>query len=447
MSNATVHNITDEGSDITLRRRSDSVEDQSTDKGINSDEEINIPKIGSTQRKERKKVLIIYVGGVLGMEYSTDGSFFIRQGMLTNRLMNDADFMTDDMPQITVNEWVPAILSSNMSTSEWVRLAEEITDAYYDYDGFVVVHGTDTMAYTATALSFMLESLGKPIIFTGSCIPFCDVHSDARRNLIVSLDYACVDYLCEVCIFFNNTLLRANRATKHNTGSLNAFESFNYPPLGVLGVHLKLKRSLLLPTPKTRFRLHTKMDKNVLQLRLTPGFSDRLIQNALQPPCRGVVLQIYGAGQYPDKQNLWSILNSAASHGVIVVLISQCHVGYVDFANNWEFNSLKHTNLVQGGDMTSEAACTKLAYLLALGLPFFEVKKLMRTDLRGELNTDAAKDVIDSLSLHRSSFMKDDDMPSMVNKQVLYEQQVDVPEEFVLPDSVASLSLKTKLID
>eukprot|EP01134_Creolimax_fragrantissima_P002301 CFRG2301T1 len=418
MSNTTVTNpLSDESQDVTLRRTSASDDVGSgpspiLDSGLTSSGKK--PKV-----KERKKVLIIYTGGVLGMEYGADGEYFIRHGMLTNRLMNDSDFVTSDMPQITVNEWVPAILSSNMSIREWIRLAHEIGDNYYDYDGFVVVHGTDTMAYTASALSFMLESLGKPVIFTGSCIPFCDVHSDARRNLIVSLDYACVDYLCEVCIFFNNALLRANRSTKHNVGALDAFASFNYPPLGVLGVHLKLKKNLLLPPPKTRFRLHTSMDDNIVQLRLTPGFSNKLIENALLPPCRGVVLEIYGAGQHPEKQKLWKILDTAATRGVIVIVISQCKVGWVDFHANWQFTSLRHTNLVAGSDMTNEAATTKLAYLLGKNLPMFEVKKLMKSDIRGEMNVDTGKDVMESLSLHRTVAIYE----PVNERQVLYNSQ------------------------
>eukprot|EP01137_Pigoraptor_chileana_P014065 Opistho-2@4920 len=340
----------------------------------------------SDRDSSNSKLMVIYTGGTVGMKLA-DGALKPEKGFLTQQLKELPDFNSPDMPKFDVHEWDPLLDSSDMSTSDWQRLALEIEQHYYDYDGFVVLHGTDTMAYTACALSFMLEHLGKPVIITGATIPFVEVYNDARRNVIVSMLYASRFDIPEVCIFFNNSLLRGNRSSKFDTFGLGAFESNNFPLLGTLGTEIMLRSDILLPQPRKRFRIHTAFNGNVAVLRLTPGFSDDIVRNLLLPPIQGLVMETYGVGNVPSKKEAFiAVLADAIKRGVVIVVISQCNRGFVDLNKYATGHGLRDIGVVSGGDMTAEAAATKLAYLLGKGLPVSEVKRYLSMNLRGELS-------------------------------------------------------------
>eukprot|EP01135_Chromosphaera_perkinsii_P005845 Nk52_evm5s368 gene=Nk52_evmTU5s368 len=335
---------------------------------------------------DSKRVLVIYTGGTAGMKRGEDGSLVPVPGYLTEQVNNLPEFHGKEMPAFLVKEWETLIDSSDISPAEWAQLAKEIEEHYLDYDGFVVLHGTDTMAYTASALSFMLENLGKPVVITGSQVPFEEVYNDCRRNLTVAMLYAADFDIPEVCIFFDNVLLRGNRSCKTDALGLHAFTSPNCPPLGTLDIHLTLNSTMCLSQPKKRLRVFTHFDTNVGILRLTPGFSDKLVENFVQEPMTGLVLEMYGVGNSPSsKAGLTKALTDAVNRGVIIVIISQCKRGYVNLNLYKAGSTLRELGAVSGSDMTPETAATKLAWLLGQKKSAEEVKKLMMADLRGEL--------------------------------------------------------------
>jgi L-asparaginase len=233
-----------------------------------------------------------------------------------------------------VHEYTPLLDSSDMGPADWALLAKDIQTNYYHFDGFVVLMGTDTMAYAATALSFMLENLGKPVIFTGSQIPLCQPYNDARRNVIMALIFASRDTVHEVAIFFHDRLLRACRSTKVNTTKLLAFDSPNQEPLAKIGINIDENVHLFRPPPRGSLRVHTSMDTRLLTLRLIPGFDDtmmkHIVQAARQTQLKSLVLQLYGAGNLPMiKDDFIRVLADATDAGVLVVASSQCYSGSV----------------------------------------------------------------------------------------------------------------------
>ena len=232
------------------------------------------------------------------MRHNEDGSLAPEPGYLTARIRELPELTRPEMPTYAISEFDPLLDSSCMGPSDWVKIAHEIEQNYERFDGFVVIMGTDTMAYASSALSFMLENLTKPVVFTGSQIPFYEVYNDARRNFIVSMIFASTGAFNEVCICFNDRLLRANRSVKVNSTSLLAFDSPNYPPLATLGAFINENRELGLPTPMGFFRVHTKLLAKVVVLKLVPGFDDESIMALIQysTQLKGVVLEMYGTG-------------------------------------------------------------------------------------------------------------------------------------------------------
>lgn len=258
-------------------------------------------------------------------------------------------------------------------------------------DGFVVLQGTDTMAYAASALSFMFQNLGKPVVFTGSQIPLREPYNDARKNLIMAIIFASSDTVSEVTIFFHDRLLRACRATKINTSRLLAFDSPNMDPLAVIGINIEEKEHLFLPPPRGAFRLRTEMDTRLVTLRLVPGFDDTMIIHMIRAAqgthLRGLILQLYGTGNMPSlKDDLIQCFKEATQAGVCVVVTTQCLTGSVLLGHYATGQALKNAGVVSAGDMTLEATTAKLAYLLGRqDLTMDEVRDLMGVDLRGEL--------------------------------------------------------------
>jgi len=296
-----------------------------------------------------------------------------------------------EMPHVTLHEYYPLLDSSDMGPRDWGRLAMDIRSNYFHFDGFVVLMGTDTMAYAATALSFMLENLGKPVIFTGSQIPLCEAYNDARRNLIMSLIFASRDSISEVAIFFHDRLLRACRATKINTHRLLAFDSPNLPPLAQIGITIDENEHLLLPPARGALRAHTTMDPRLITIRLVPGFDDGVIKYAIHAASdsglRALVLQLYGTGNLPSvKESFLETLADATARGILVVATTQCMTGSVKLGKYAVGHALKGAGVISGSDMTLEAVSCKLAYLFGRAdLSNAEIGELMGVSLRGEI--------------------------------------------------------------
>ncbi|KNC86127.1 hypothetical protein, variant [Sphaeroforma arctica JP610] len=343
--------------------------------------------LGST-----RSIYVIYTGGTLGMTYGADGSLRPEPHFLTQKIQSLPEFRSHQMPQIVINEWDVIKDSSDMGFQEAAKLAEEIQANYDSYDGFVVLHGTDTMAYTASTLSFMLENLGKPVIVTGSSIPLCEIYNDARRNVIVSFMYASSSDLCEVCVFFNNVLLRGNRCSKVSVRELNAFWSNNFPPLGKLGVHMTLTKDLLREPPKGHFKVHKEFDENIIQFNLLPGIKAGLVHNMIQPPVKGIIMHTFGAGNGPSDPSLWEVLKKASDRGVYIYILTQCIRGYVTFGEYAAGQGVSACGGISGYDITVESAFAKMGCILGRNLPSDVTRELLASDLRGEMTVDISSD-------------------------------------------------------
>ncbi|KAM6917739.1 60 kDa lysophospholipase isoform 2-T2 [Lycodopsis pacificus] len=292
----------------------------------------------------------------------------------------------------TVIEYNPLLDSSNMTTDDWGRIGKDIEKNYENYDGFVILHGTDTMAYTASALSFMCEHLGKPIILTGSQVPIYEMRNDGRDNLLGALLIAGQFVIPEVCLYFYNKLYRGNRVTKVDAGSFNAFSSPNLAPLAVAEVDIAINWDTVWRANTTaRFQVSTELNRNVGLLRLFPGITAATMRAFLQPPMEGVVLETYGSGNAPDNRpDLLEELKKATDSGVIIMNCTQCLRGTVS-ASYATGRVLTDAGLIAGGDMTPEAALSKLSYILAKKeISFDTKKKLMGQNLRGEMVSDLA---------------------------------------------------------
>lgn len=334
----------------------------------------------------KPQVYIIYTGGTIGMKKSSEGYIPV-SGYLAQRMEAMPEFQREEMPAYTIHEYEPLLDSSNMTPVEWGKIAEDIVTHYDDYDGFVIIHGTDTMAYTASALSFMLESLGKPVILTGSQIPLVEVRSDARENLITAMMLAAQFLLPEVCIYMNGRLLRGNRARKVNALGFGAFDSPNFPALGQVGVQIEVNWSLVLPPTPFPCRWQVvRPQTRIACLRLFPGISADLVRRVVEMPLDGLVLETYGAGNAPNHHTgLIPVLAEANEHGTVIVNCTQCLRGSVGMNEYATGQALKQAGVISGYDMTAEAAVAKLYYLLSHDWTMERVKRLMESDLRGEL--------------------------------------------------------------
>ena len=285
----------------------------------------------------------------------------------------------------------PPLDSSNMDPEVWARLAAIIYENYEKYDGFVVLHGSDTMAYSASALSFMLENLNKPVIFTGSQLPMGVMRTDGRENFITSIEIAAAKeddtpMVPEVCVYFENRLLRGNRTTKYNASFFNAFQSGNYPALADVGVYINYHRNNILRPNFKKLKLHREMDRNVAVLKLYPGISSRLVESVLNTEgLKGLVLETFGSGNAPNDQAMLGALKKAIDGGMVIVNVSQCMSGTVEQEKYETGMALKRIGVLSGKDMTTEAAIAKLMFLLGRGIDTETVRKLVKEPLSGAL--------------------------------------------------------------
>lgn len=340
---------------------------------------------------QRPKILIIYTGGTIGMIENPqtkslepfDFEYLIDNVPKIKRLDYDIDSFQFDIP----------IDSSAMKPSHWKDIAYTIECFYDKYDGFVVLHGTDTMAYTASALSFMLENLRKPVVITGSQLPIGEVRTDGEENLITSLQVAAargVDgnpMLEEVAILFENCLWRGNRATKYSADNFNAFKSSNFPRLAKIGMGISFREDILWrPLDKGPLKVHYGIDTNVMYLSLFPGITETMIRHAFDTPgLKGVVLKTYGAGNAPTDSFFIETVREAAQRGIVIVNVSQCDNGMVIPHRYQTGSELYKAGVISGHDLTSEAAITKLMFLFGQNYSAEEVKRLMETTLVGEM--------------------------------------------------------------
>jgi len=336
-------------------------------------------------------VLLIYTGGTIGMiEDSGSGALkpfnfdYLKEYVPElNRLKFNIDSMAFEYP----------IDSSDMGLEDWKKLVQMVEEHYEKYDGFVILHGTDTMAYSASILSFMLENLTKPVILTGSQLPIGRMRTDGRENLITALEIA-VDkdaegnaVVPEVCIFFQNLLMRGNRTTKVNTNNFNAFNSFNYPIIAEAGTYIKYEHHLIHhPAENSTPQFHHDLNPNVAVLKIFPGISDNCVKAVFaNPHLKGVVLETFGAGNSPAHPSFLFIIEEATKKGIVIVNVTQCASGAVE-QNRYEGGkALENIGVLSGYDMTTEAAVTKLMFLFGHGYDSEEVKVRMQLSISGEM--------------------------------------------------------------
>jgi L-asparaginase len=333
-----------------------------------------------------KRVYVIYTGGTIGMQRTLDG-YAPSPGSLQEQMKGMPELRDPAMPEVVIHEYEPLLDSSNMTPAEWMKIARDIAGNYDDYDGFVVLHGTDTMAYTASALPFILEDLGKPVVVTGSQIPLVELRSDGRDNLVTSLLVAATLDIPEVCLYFGRQLLRGNRAVKVSTHGLTPFLSPNYPALGNFGVDIEIRWDLVRKREGAgTFRVHELLSPVLSVVRLIPGISASFLRNVLAPPVQAVVLQAYGVGNGPDRDTEFlATLSEATARGVVIVDCSQCLTGRVDLDEYTAGSALAKAGVLSGYDLTVEAAVAKLTYLFSRGYAAERVKQEMQRDLRGEM--------------------------------------------------------------
>jgi L-asparaginase len=338
----------------------------------------------------KTKILLIYTGGTIGMmkDFETGA---LRAFNFSKLLQRIPELKLLECEIETVSFENP-IDSSNINPTMWDKIAAMIEAHYATYDGFVVLHGSDTMSYSASALSFMLENLAKPVIFTGSQLPIGDLRTDAKENLITAIQIASLraknkPVIQEVGLYFEYKLYRGNRTTKINAEHFNAFSSPNFPALAESGVHLKVEQNLFFPKKySSKLLVHKSLDSNVFVLKLFPGINESVIRTIVQiPNLKGIIIETYGAGNAPTDDWFINALKWAIEKGIHIVNVTQCSGGSVNMGQYETSTELKNLGLISGKDITTEAAITKLMYMLSQNVAASSFKTIFETSLRGEL--------------------------------------------------------------
>ena len=337
------------------------------------------------------KVLLIYTGGTIGMNCNPRTKAL--EPFDFEHLLSNVPELNQFDTEISTYQFLPPIDSSDMSPMRWTDLSHVIADNYDNYDGFVVLHGTDTMAYTASALSYMLENLTKPVIFTGSQLPIGQLRTDGKENLITSIEIAAAKnqdgtaVVPEVGIYFNGHLLRGNRTTKQSADGFNAFESFNYPHLVEAGVNITYHKEMIRkPDFNKPMTPHFKLDNNVIIFSLFPGVREDLIRHIIATPnLKSIVMRTFGSGNAPQNPWLISALKEGTRKGKVIINISQCLEGRVEMGRYDTGYQLKEAGVVSGYDSTVESAVTKLMFLQSQYDDPEQIRRYMQRSIRGEI--------------------------------------------------------------
>lgn len=339
-----------------------------------------------------KKILLIYTGGTIGMtkDYNTNS---LRAFDFDNISENIPELSLIDA-ELSVQSFDDPIDSSDITPNDWKRIANEIHKFYNEFDGFVVLHGTDTMAYTGTALSFMLEGLQKPVIFTGSQLPIGDLRTDAKENLISSIHYAALErngepVVKEVCIYFEYKLYRANRTTKLSTQHFDAFKSPNYPELGESGLHMMVNMQNLYASNNTKLNIISGFCEDVGLLKIFPGMSDAFLLQILSTPnLKALIIEAYGSGNIFDRPKFAEALRQKAAEGLIIIIGTQCIGGSVELGLYSASQLFVDVNALSAKDMTTESAVVKAMFVLGNQEIFTDIRKSLVKNIRGECTSD-----------------------------------------------------------